>query len=290
MTILLWGRSDDPVVDAVARACRADRHDVLITDIDHIGSLDIDSELVTTDGRHVDLDSVTGVLVRPDATIATPQALTIFQELDAWTELTSAVVLNRPSAAATNRSKPYQLQLISRHGFAVPDTIVTTDPDDMAQLRDEHGRVIYKSVSGIRSIVAEISELHRDRLDDVSTCPTQFQQYVAGVDHRVHVVDDTVFACAIRSTATDYRYAALSATTVTMSEETLPADIERQCLELAHGLGLGLAGIDLRVDIDGRWWCFEVNTAPGFTWFEDHTGLPISAATARALAAGIQGA
>jgi D-alanine-D-alanine ligase-like ATP-grasp enzyme len=48
--------------------------------------------------------------------------------------------------------------------------------------------------------------------------------------------------------------------------------------------GLGLAGIDLRLDPDGQWWCFEVNTAPGFIWFEDHTGLPIAAAVARALA------
>lgn len=37
------------------------------------------------------------------------------------------------------------------------------------------GRLIYKSVSGTRSIVAELSDVHRGRLDDVSTCPTQFQ-------------------------------------------------------------------------------------------------------------------
>src|SRR5262249_7843647 len=158
--------------------------DVAIVDTDHIRSFDIDGELVTTDGRHVELDMVTGVLVRPDGHIRTPEALAVFQTLDAWTELTMATVLNRPSAAATNRSKPFQLKIISRYGFAIPDTLITTDPADVKGLQDTWGRLIYKSVSGTRSIVAELSHGHRDRLADVSTCPTQFQQHVPGVDYR----------------------------------------------------------------------------------------------------------
>lgn len=284
MTILLWGRTEDPVVNAVATACH--RHDlnVTIADTNHIRSFDIESELVTATGEHLELDTLTGVLVRPDGQARTPEALEVFQTLDAWTELSTATVLNRPSAAATNRSKPYQLQIISRYGFAVPDTLVTTDPIDVEELHAKWGRLIYKSVSGTRSIVAELSDGHRDRLDDVSTCPTQFQQYVHGIDYRVHVVNEQVFACSIESTATDYRYAAMSDATLVITAEVLPAEIEHQCVKLAHGLGLGLAGIDLRLDPDGQWWCFEVNTAPGFIWFEDHTGLPIAAAVARALA------
>lgn len=284
MTILLWGRNEDPVVNAVAKACNGYDLHVVVTDTDHIRSFGIECNLVTADGQHVELDMVTGVLVRPDGHTRTPEALAVFQTLDAWTELTTATVLNRPSAAATNRSKPYQLQIISRYGFAVPDTLVTTDPADIEELRGKWGRLIYKSVSGTRSIVAELSDAHCDRLDDVSTCPTQFQQHVPGTDYRVHVVDAEVFACSIESNATDYRYAAMFDASLVMAAETLPARIERQCVELAHGLGLGLAGIDLRLDPDGQWWCFEVNTAPGFTWFEDHTGLPIAAAVARALA------
>ena len=52
------------------------------------------------------------------------------------------------------------------------------------------------------------------------------------------------------------------------------------CVELA---GVGRSSIDLRVEPNGGWWCFEVNTAPGFIWFENQTGLPIAAAVARAL-------
>jgi D-alanine-D-alanine ligase-like ATP-grasp enzyme len=64
----------------------------------------------------------------------------------------------------------------------------------------------------------------------------------------------------------------------------LPAEIAQRCHAVTETLGLALAGIDLRLGRDGRWWCFEVNTAPGFIWFERHTGQPIAAAVARLLA------
>ncbi|HYX61651.1 MAG TPA: hypothetical protein VE888_21875, partial [Streptosporangiaceae bacterium] len=34
---------------------------------------------------------------------------------------------------------------------------------------------------------------------------------------------------------------------------------------------------------DGDWYCFEVNTAPAFSWFQDHTGQPIADAVAALL-------
>ena len=54
----------------------------------------------------------------------------------------------------------------------------------------------------------------------------------------------------------------------------------KRCRSLTQVLGLELAGIDLRQDAAGLWWCFEVNTSPGFIWFEDQTGQPIAQAVA----------
>ena len=53
----------------------------------------------------------------------------------------------------------------------------------------------------------------------------------------------------------------------------------------ARTLGLHFAGIDLRRAPDGRWFCFEVNPSPGFTYYEAHTGQPIADAVASYLAA-----
>jgi D-alanine-D-alanine ligase-like ATP-grasp enzyme len=52
---------------------------------------------------------------------------------------------------------------------------------------------------------------------------------------------------------------------------------------LSRALALPLAGIDLRRAPDGRWFCFEVNPCPGFTYYEAHTGQPIAAAIAALL-------
>lgn len=41
-----------------------------------------------------------------------------------------------------------------------------------------------------------------------------------------------------------------------------------------------IAGIDLRRTHDGTWYCFEVNSSPGFSDFEEATGQPIAEAVA----------
>ena len=43
---------------------------------------------------------------------------------------------------------------------------------------------------------------------------------------------------------------------------------------------MALTGVDLRRDLDGEWWCFEVNPSPGFTFYQTHTGQPIGHAVA----------
>lgn len=203
------------------------------------------------------------------------------QVLLAWAELTPARVANRASAMASNASKPYQAQLVRGYGFDVPETLVTNDPALVLELRDRHGRIVYKSASAVRSVVRELGDDDLRRLDRVRWCPTQFQELVEGDDVRVHTVGDAVFATAIRSSATDYRYAGRDGVETSLEAVTLPDDLARRCVELASGLDLPFAGIDLRLAPDGRVVCFEVNPSPAFTYYESHTGQPIAAALVR---------
>lgn len=284
MSVLLWGRTDDPVISCVAKALADMEADTLIADVDQFATIEVhgaaDGRLQIRDGRWADLGEITGVLVRPGM----PADVALYGAVAGWTEVTPARVLNRLSAGASNSSKPFQLRAIETAGFAVPDTLVTTSVDDVLAFSRDHQRVVYKSTSGTRSIVALLDVDDQARLDDLSTCPTQFQAYVPGVDHRVHIIGTEVFACRIASAAIDYRYAAWFDQTTAMSATLLPPAVADRCRSLAAVLGLELAGIDLRLDPSGQWWCFEVNTAPGFTWFEEHTGMAISAAVARRLA------
>src|SRR5262249_12855208 len=146
VTVLLWGPPKEPVIDAVARACGTIGIDVIAADGDELRSVDIDRDLVKRDGRRVPLEMVTGVLVRPSGRVSAPESVIALRTLNAGAELTAARVMNRPSASASNRSKPHQLALIADAGFAVPDTLVTTDPEDVRAFCAEHETVVYKSV------------------------------------------------------------------------------------------------------------------------------------------------
>ncbi|MET9405850.1 alpha-L-glutamate ligase [Streptomyces sp. NPDC002935] len=195
-----------------------------------------------------------------------------------WLDTTPAVVVSRPSAMESNSSKPYQAQLIGRSGFAVPETLVSDAPDEILAFRARHGRIVYKSVSGIRSIVREFTDADESRLALVRGLPTQFQAYVPGQDVRVHVVGEDTYAAAVDSDAIDYRYADQGGESARLAPHDLPPDTARRCVALAASLGLPLAGIDLRRTPDGAWVCFEVNPMPAYSYYEAHTGLAISSA------------
>jgi len=186
---------------------------------------------------------------------------------------------------ASNGSKPYQAQLIREHGFLTPETLITNDPDLVRGFRAQHGRVIYKSISGVRSIVQELSDTDDARLDRIRWCPTQFQAFVDGTNVRVHTIGNEAFATAIRSEATDYRYAQRqSSEAAELREVVLSEELAKQCIELSRSLGLEFAGIDLKITPEDVVYCFEVNPSPAFSYYEGNTGQPISTAVARRLA------
>jgi glutathione synthase/RimK-type ligase-like ATP-grasp enzyme len=204
----------------------------------------------------------------------------LYEALLAWFETSTARVVSRTASMGSNLSKPYQLQLIQAQGFAVPETLVTNDPDLVRKFWSEHERVIYKSVSSVRSIVRTLREEDLGRLDHILWCPTQFQAFVDGVNLRVHTVEREVYATAIVTDATDYRYAHHQGSSVKMYRYDLPKRLAERCISLADALELPFAGTDLKVDTRNTTYCLEVNPSPAFSYYEEHTGQPISRALA----------
>ena len=72
-----------------------------------------------------------------------------------WLDIAPGRIVNRPSAMLSNASKPFQAQMIVGDGFLTPPTLITNDPQRVRDFHGEHGRIIYKSCSSIRSIVQE---------------------------------------------------------------------------------------------------------------------------------------
>lgn len=246
-------------------------------------------------GDSYSVDDFTGVFTRmmdyqhlpelKDAPADSPEmnlCRNLFDTLVHWAEITPARVVNRVAPMGSNFSKPFQAQLIKRYGFDVPETLITNDPELVREFRAEHGRIIYKSISGVRSIVQTLSDDDMARIDDIRWCPTQFQAFVEGTNVRVHTVGDKVFATAISTEATDYRYAQRqSGDHADLREVELSDRVSEMCVNLAAGLGLAFAGIDLKITPDhDRVYCFEVNPSPAFSYYESQTGQPISRAVA----------
>ena len=136
-----------------------------------------------------------------------------------------------------------------------------------------------------RTIVSRLDLDDLERLDAVAHCPTLLQAYVAGRDWRVHCIGAAVHACEIHCDADDYRVAPEQGFAVEIVPAELPRAIGAACRALTRRLGLELAGIDLRRSRE-TWYCFEVNPSPLFTYFEQASGQPLTAAVADLLTEG----
>jgi glutathione synthase/RimK-type ligase-like ATP-grasp enzyme len=285
--ILLLGRADDSPLAAVASALRRRRTSFALLDQSSPSApqrrdvpIDRPGGVVHVGGVTVDLDTITAAYLRPS--FGGPS--TADRILYAWADCAPVCVVNRPSAMAANNSKPYQASLIQRYGFAVAATLITTEPEAVRAFRARHGRIVYKSISGVRSIVTTLPDEDMRPLDAVRHCPTQFQAYVPGVDYRVHIVDEACLTCRIESDADDYRYAHGS-DRPRIAASALPDSVAASVVGMVRGMGLLVAGVDLRLHPDGTWYCFEVNPSPAFTYFASRTGQPIADAIAALLAA-----
>lgn len=240
----------------------------------------------------VSLDTLAGLYLRPlDELRLWPEDAARCTAARAWTQCWVDVaerlpgrVANKVSAMASNASKPYQSQLLVEAGFAVPPMLISDEPQAVLAFEAEHGALIYKSASGVRSIVQPLDAAAKLRLPAIRHCPTMFQKRLNGTNLRVHVVGPHTFCTEIDSDGLDYRYAMLDGGSTTLRDTTIDAATRWRCVAAAEALGLPFAGIDLMLADDGRTYCFEVNPSPGFSWYEDATGQPIARTLARWLA------
>ena len=222
----------------------------------------------------LDLESLTGVYVRflgpegrmppaGDPEDAAALQLEADAGLMALLEDLPCPVVNRVGGGMSNNSKPYQSLLLRRAGLSVPATLVTSDPEAVRAFQTEYGDVIYKSASGIRSIVRRLGRDQLARLAFLSDGPAQFQGFVPGRNVRVHTVGDAVFATLIETEAVDYRYAGRDGLDVAMRPMNLPAAVGDACLRAARALDLLFAGIDLKETPDGRLRLLRGQPMPG---------------------------
>ncbi len=290
--ILLWGLAVDPPMSLVRRYLGEKHYPHIFLNHADLDETDIE----------IDFDSLTGSVVSPSGSFAlesigsfyfrpydfrsypdfqplNDNQVTLYsywlREASLWhyAELCGRMLINPPIASAGNQSKPLQAELIAMAGFLVPDTLVTSIPEEALDFKEKYTQIVYKSTSAARSIVKIFDDKDEKRLGNIVNLPVQFQQYIAGVDYRVHIVGRRSFATKITSAGDDYRYAS-----ALLEGVTLPEEVDAKCFALSELTKLPVCGIDLRATPDGDWYCFEANPSPGFSYYETQTGQPISAA------------
>lgn len=236
--------------------------------------------------------------VRPfaiDAAIPQPQ-----RRQFAISETTQAVMgvldalgcawINPRLADEAAHHKPYQWTVAQQVGLRVPRTLVTTQADAARRFIEDVGlgKVVFKA------FLASIEEWRETRLvepDDLARldllrfAPVIFQEYIPGVDLRVTIIGEKVFAAEIDARHTSYPVdmrMVIGEGAVRAVE--LPAQLTRQLLALQKRLGLVYGAVDLRQTDAGEYYFLEVNPAGQWLFCEERAGLPITQAHAELLA------
>ena len=269
--ILLWGLLSDPPMRAVYAHLRQQGAEPAFVDYAALDRTRLELESGHTTSHRLTCGETVYCLEEVSAAYLRPHdprdhgdrrhASVLHSLMNDWAEGRDGVIINRPSGEITNHSKLWQAERIRESGFLVPESLVTNDPERVRQLHAQHGDLIFKSMSSVRSIVKQLDLAALDTIDALG--PVFFQQRIRGRNVRVHVIGDRTIACAVESDGIDYRYASSR-----LEPVTLPPDIAARCVALTRRLHLLLSGVDLIVTPTGDWYCLEANPNPGFIAFD----------------------
>ncbi|GFZ96777.1 ATP-grasp domain-containing protein [Dyella caseinilytica] len=205
----------------------------------------------------------------------------LFSLADAYGD---ALWINRVPEAIRAEHKLVQLSVARRLGLPFPETVVTTDANQVDALRKKWGRIIFKSFlihqwedqeTGKKHAVGVTLLDERSDLpaESIAVCPGIYQRYIEkSCDIRVTIMGQHLFALSLRKTASggfvDWRPYS-NAPELKAEAITLPAHVEDKLRALMRELGLVLGCIDLAVDHDGNYYFLEVNQAGQFLFVED---------------------
>jgi hypothetical protein len=296
--ILVYGQVDDPSIACLLQALQAtgaafvfldnatlDQASLVIT----VGPPGVSGELVVG-GKALSLQHIRAVYAHPapppvldGADAANVHAHNLHSQLMDWLDIAPARVVSRPAAMQASGSKPLQAQRMGEAGFLVPATLVSSDPDAVRGFLNQHGRVVYTSISTADACVTELDDAGLSRMHRLSQLPTQFQALVPGTDICVHVVGEQVFAAEASGDAHRNADARRHGSALEWVVTTLPSAVASQCVAMSRTMGLPLAGIDLRLRPDGTYVCCDVDPMPAYSAFEAQSGLPLAAALAELL-------
>lgn len=257
--------------------------------------------LIQQHGRTIDIGSAHAVWwrrVRPfevDASITKEQHRAfVFSEtsqaIHGMLDSLPCPWINPREADAAAHHKPYQWTVAHQLGLKLPRTLVTTQTQAARDfIQGIGGKVVFKA------FLASIEEWREtrlveqedlDRLDLVRYAPVIFQEYIVGVDLRITMIGDAIFAAEIDARNTSYPVdMRMVVGEGIVQAVTLPDAVQTLLRKLMRRLNLIYGAIDMRRTDDGEYIFLEVNPAGQWLFVEQRTGQPIAQALAAKLCA-----
>ena len=204
----------------------------------------------------------------------------------------SALLVDHPWRADEAGEKVLQLDLAARCGLRVPETLVTNDPAKAEEFLAGRGRAgaVHKAVTASKGDWRRTRRVGRRGaagIRDLHLAPVILQERIPGVDVRVTMVGDELFAAEIdarrSSSPDDYRG---HEGECRFTACRLPAEVARGVGRIRRALGLHFGAADFRHGPGGDWRFLELNPAGQWLFVERRTGQRISDAVAALLARG----
>lgn len=202
--------------------------------------------------------------------------------------------MSHPAKIQQAESKIYQLSVARSLGLAVPDTLISNDPERVRRFfREKSGEVVAKPLRlgyfdyGNRQTGVFTSRVAPDDLAEdapLRMAPVIYQELVPKLfDIRVTVVGQKVFAAAIDSqsepsAALDWRRT--DNENLPHYAHDLPALVREACLSYMAALGLNFGALDFVLTPRNEYVFLEVNPNGQWVWIEEKLGFPISEAIA----------
>ena len=199
--------------------------------------------------------------------------------------------VSKPDRIRAAESKLLQLKIARDLGFSIPNTLVTSDPDEARDFLAATNKAVYKPLKQSRLehhrgtmliFTSVVHESHVSQLEAVKYAPCIFQEYVPKrFEVRSTVFGTRVFATEIHSQATegskdDWRR--IPARALPHRPHTLPQRVESKCVQLVETLGLTFGAIDMVLTPQGEYVFLEINPNGQWAWIEQRTGQPMSRA------------
>lgn len=195
--------------------------------------------------------------------------------------------VSKPTAIKRASNKLLQILIAKKIGFAVPETIFSTDSVAIEGLRARVGDIVMKplgrpfaSINGIPSwfFATVIPAAQTMDYEGLGLTPMIFQQLIHKLfDLRVTVIGNQVFGCKIVSDQVDWRTAQSKPETLYTPFE-LDNSIAEKCLLMNKQLGLNFGAYDFACSKEGEYVFLEINPNGQWGFVEDKTGLPLSKA------------